>query len=165
MTATRRGIITALIVLGAASSVGAQDSATTQPGSQVFRVDDSGTVVLDPVLEMQWQPPGRENSGSSVVSATTRVSVQLNLAAWIGRSGRIYMTLPRTSGPTVRAAWVAGGTLLSGSVVSGDRTVVYAGPINSALMRDVIDIKLQADGARLIQPEVLAFAFEIEVNP
>lgn len=165
MTAARRGIVIALTVLGATTSLRAQDSGTAQAESQVFRVDDSGTVVLDPVLEMQWQPPGRENAGSSIVSAATRVSVQLNLAAWTGRTGRIYMTLPRTSGPTVRATWAAGGTLLSGSLVSGDRAVVYAGPINGALLRDVIDIELHADGARLIQPEVLAFAFEIEVNP
>jgi hypothetical protein len=102
---------------------------------------------------------------TALVSGSTRVSLQLNLAAWSGRSGRIYMTLPRTSGPTVRATWRAGGTLLSGSLISGDRAVVYAGRINGPVLRDVIDIKLEADGARLVEPEVLAFSFEIEIDP
>jgi hypothetical protein len=31
-------------------------------------------------------------------------------------------------------------------------------------MRDLIDIALEADGARLTQPEALAFGFEIELD-
>jgi len=130
---------------------------------RVFRVDDSGTVVLEPVLQMQWQPPGRSGS-TSLVSASTRVSVQLNLAPWVGRVGRIYMTLPRAPGPTVRATWKTGGTLLPGTLLSGDRTLVYAGPVTGPVMRDLIDIALEADGARLTQPEALAFGFEIELD-
>ncbi|MEA1619936.1 hypothetical protein SOQ14_13515 [Erythrobacter sp. T5W1-R] len=139
----------------------AQDQPTAS--ARVLKVDDSGTVVLDPVLEMQWQPPGRSGS-TSLVSASTRVSVQLNLAAWVGRSGRIYMTLPRAPGPTVRATWKTGGTLLPGTLLSGDRTLVYAGPVTGPVIRDLIEIALEADGARLTQPEALAFGFEIELD-
>ena len=101
---------------------------------------------------------------TSLVAGSTRVSVQLNLATWVGRTGRIYMTLPRTPGPTVRATWRTGGTLLPGTVISGDRTLVYAGPVTSPVLRDLIDIALEADGARLTQPEALAFGFEIELD-
>lgn len=144
-------------------SLAAQDEAVPPGDLRVYRVDDSGTVVLDPVLQMQWQPPGRSGA-TSLVSASTRVSVQLNLGQWIGRSGRIYMTLPRTAGPTVRATWRTGGTLLSGSLVSGDRTLVYAGSVTGPVMRDLIDMSLEVDGARLAQPEALAFGFEIELD-
>lgn len=153
----------ALIAAISAVPVQAQESPPSTPSGQVFRVDDSGTVVVDPVLEMQWQPPGRTGT-TSLVSASTRVSVQLNLASWVGRSGRIYMTLPRSAGPTVRATWSTGGTLLSGTLVSGDRALVYAGPVSSPLLRDLIDIEMEADGARLAQPEALAFGFEIEID-
>jgi hypothetical protein len=88
----------------------------------------------------------------------------LNLGAWVGQTGRIYMTLPRTSGPTVRASWTTGGGLLPGTMMSGDRSLVYSGPINAASMRDVIAIKLEADGSRLADAEALAFGFEIEVD-
>ncbi len=74
------------------------------------------------------------------------------------------MTLPRTPGPTVRATWTTGGTLLPGTLVSGDRALVYAGLVSGPLIRDLIDIQLQADGARLAQPEALAFGFEIEID-
>lgn len=146
---------------GASVAFAAQEDVVSS--GRVFRVDDSGTVVLDPVLEMEWQPPGRSGT-TSLVAGSTRVSVQLNLAAWVGRTGRIYMTLPRTPGPTVRATWRTGGTLLPGTVISGDRTLVYAGPVTGPVMRDLIDIALEADGARLTQPEALAFGFEIELD-
>lgn len=150
--------------LGCAMPAAAQDSAFPSATEKSFRVDDSGTVVLDPVLQMQWQPSGRANTNSPIVAASTRVSVQLNLASWEGRVGRIYMTLPRTTGPTVRASWNTGGTLLPGSLISGDRSVVFIGSISGPILRDLIDIKLEADGARLIQPEALVFGFEIEID-
>lgn len=154
-------ILLACLCASILTPAASQDQAP-EPG-RVFRVDDSGTVVLDPVLEMQWQPPGRSGS-TSLVSASTRVSIQLNLAPWVGRSGRIYMTLPRTPGPTVRATWRTGGTLLPGSVLSGDRTLVYSGAVTGPVIRDLIDISLEADGTRLSRPEALAFGFEIELD-
>lgn len=141
-----------------------QEPGAAPASAQAFRIDDSGSVVLDPVLRLDWQQAGRVGTSSPLVSASTKVNVQLNLTAWTGRTARIYMTLPRTSGPSVRATWTTGGTLLPGTLISGDRALVFAGPINGPLMRDLIDIKLEADGVRLVNPEALAFGFEIEVD-
>lgn len=149
-----------LLAFGMPAPVAAQTGSTAQ---QTFRVDDTGTIVLDPFLKMQWQQIGRVGA-SNIVSATTRVSVSLNLSPWTGRSGRIFMSLPRTSGPSVRATWTTGGSLLPGTLISGDRALVYAGPINAAFLRDLIDMKLEADGTRLVGTEALAFGFEIEVD-
>ena len=146
-----------------AGPASAQVAASASPASRTFRVDDTGTFVLDPYLQMQWQPFGR-GGATNIVSANTKVSVQLNLSPWLGQAGRIYMTLPRTSGPTVRASWTTGGVLLPGTVVSGDRSLVYQGPITAVSMRDVMAIKLEADGSRLGDAEALAFGFEIEID-
>jgi hypothetical protein len=156
--------LAALLTAASASPAHAQPAQTAEPSARTFRVDDSGTVVLDPFLEMQWQPTGSA-AGSTIVSASTRVSVQLNLAPWIGQAGRIYMTLPRSSGPTVRASWRTGGGLLAGSLISGERTLVYSGPIGSVILRDIIDLKLEVDSTRLAGPESLSFGFEIELAP
>jgi hypothetical protein len=164
MTRIAPAFVVACALLTPSAGTQAQSGAEPSTTGQVFRVDDSGTVVLDPVLQMQWQPAGRSAS-SPLVSASTRVSVQLNLLPWVGRNGRIYMTLPRASGPTVRATWQTGGTLLPGELLSGERALVYAGAINGPLLRDIIDIKLEADGARLSGSEALTFGFEIEVDP
>ncbi len=154
-----------LAALGCA--LGPSPAATAQtvlPAGRSFVIDDSGSVVLDPYLEMQAPPIGGA-APSNIVSASTRVSVQLNLAAWLGRSGRIYMSLPRTTGPTVRASWTSGGALLPGTMVSGDRSLVFSGPIAAPVVRDIIDIRLEVDGTRLLASEALAFGFEIEVDP
>lgn len=164
---------TALLVAGAialapalAAPVQAQSSATpaATTASAPMRVDDTGTVVLNPYLEMKWLPkPG--NSGSRIVEAATRVSVQLNTTPFLGRSGRIYMVLPRGTGPTVRATWTSGGKLLPGQVLSGERALVYRGAVRGPLLTDLLDLHLQVDSTRLIQPQALAFGFEIEVDP
>jgi len=164
MTRIAPAFVFALAFANLPAGAQAQTATASPMSGQVFRVDDSGTVVLDPVLQMQWKPVGQA-SASPLVSASTRVNVQLNLLPWVGRTGRIYMTLPRTSGPTVRATWQTGGTLLPGEMLSGTRTLVYAGAINGTLLRDILDIKLEADGARLSGSEALGFGFEIEVDP
>lgn len=156
--------LAAFLILSAPSVALAQTAATAEPGARTFRVDDSGTVVLDPFLEMQWQPTGPAGA-SNIVSASTRVSIQLNLTPWVGQTGRIYMTLPRSSGPTVRASWRTGGGLLAGSLISGERTLVYSGPIGSPILRDIIDLRLEVDSTRLAGPESLSFGFEIELAP
>lgn len=167
MIKTIAGISLPLVMIISAPSTFAQDSTASDMAGGVagrtFRVDDTGTVVLDPYLEMKWQP-ALSSSGSRIVSATTKVSAQLNLTAWIGKAARIYMTLPRNAGPTIRATWSTGGTLLPGRLLSGDRALVYAGPIRSGLLRDLIDLTLEVDSTRLVQPQALAFGFEIEVQ-
>ena len=145
------------LMAGLGCALGPSPTASAQavfPAGRSFVVDDSGSVVLDPYLEMQ-APPIAGAAPSNIVSASTRVSVQLNLAAWVGRSGRIYMSLPRTSG----------GALLPGTMVSGDRSLVFSGPIAVPVVRDIIDIRLEVDGTRLLASEALAFGFEIEVDP
>lgn len=149
-------------LLTLAAGAFAQGTSPDEPSSPAIRIDDSGTVVVDPVLAMRWQPAGR-TAASPLVSATTRVAVQLNLAAWVGQTGRVYMTLPRGPGPAVRATWQTGGTLIPGTLMSGERAMVYAGTIAAPVMRDQIEITLEADGSRLEHPEALSFGFEIEV--
>ena len=53
-----RRLTTALIagLIGSASLASGQASDPAPTGSQAMRIDDSGTVVVDPVLAMRWQP-------------------------------------------------------------------------------------------------------------
>lgn len=162
-------IALALLGLWSAPTVlahAAQDSLTAMlaGAASAVPVDDTGTMVLDPSLALQWAPH-RSQSGSTIVSASTQVNVQLNLANWQGRHARIYMVLTRGSGATVRASWTSGGRLLPGALLSGERALVYAGAITTPTLRDVLLIQLEADSRRLVQPQALSFAFEIEVNP
>lgn len=115
--------------------------------------------MLDPSLTLQWVP-----GAGALASASTTVSLQLNVANWIGQSAHIYMALPPANAGLVRATWTSGGRLLPGTMVSGERRLVYVGRIDSATLRDILRVRLDADSRRLPQSQTLAFGFEIEIG-
>lgn len=128
-------------------------------------IDDTGTQVRNAQLKMKWDQvaPGKGDPGT--VSGTTPVDVRLNLSPWVGRSARIYLVLPVQAGGEVRASWTTRGPLLPGQIRSGDRTLVYSGPITSATLEDTWEVALQADGRQLVRAERIAFHFELEITP
>ncbi|MCY7319230.1 MAG: hypothetical protein LH617_10985 [Ramlibacter sp.] len=131
-----------------------------------FRIDETGTVVSDPVINMKWRTP---SAGSRVldntVEATLRVDVRLNLAPWINQQSRIYMVLAPVNSDRVRARWTTQGRLLPGTVTSGERALVYQGPAGPAALTESLLLTLETDGQRLTQQQTLNFHFEIEVGP
>jgi hypothetical protein len=76
----------------------------------------------------------------------------------------VYLALPEQPVGPVTAEWTTQGKLLPGQLVSGNRTLVYAGPIRTSLLEDTIVLKLSADGRRLISPQRLQFHFEIDID-
>lgn len=131
-----------------------------------FRIDETGTVVSDPVINMKWRTP---SVGSRVldntVEATLRVDVRLNLAPWINKQARIYMVLAPVNSDRVRARWTTQGRLLPGTVASGERALVFQGPAAPATLTESLLLTLETDGQRLTQQQTLNFHFEIEVSP
>ncbi|MDB5941591.1 MAG: hypothetical protein JWQ13_1157 [Ramlibacter sp.] len=129
------------------------------------RIDETGTVVSEPVVNMKWRnvAPGRVRENT--VEATLRVDVRLNLAPWINQSSRIYMVLAPVTGERVRARWTTQGRLLPGTLYSGERALVYQGPASPATLVESLLLTLETDGERLTQMQTLNFYFEIEVSP
>ena len=119
--------------------------------AETYKVDDSGSQVQGNHLRMKWDDRVPGPGSRSTVSAETVVLVRLNLSQWQGRQGRIHMALPAQSSGPVTATWTTRGTLLPGALRAGERTLVYAGPI-------------QADGQRMTRTEQLDFSFEIDVG-
>ncbi len=142
-----------LAVLGASGSA----TATT------YRVDDSQTQVLESTMPMRWQEfsPAASNH---LIEGSTRVHARLNLSPWQGKVGKIYMALPAQSIGSVQVSWRGQGKLLDGALLSGQRSLVYAGPINTALLDDVLSVNLQADGRLVRSLHRLEFHFEIDVD-
>ncbi len=137
--------------------------AATSAYAATFRVDDSQTQVLESTLPMRWQefsPSARNHT----IEGNTRVHVRLNLSAWQGKAAKIYMVLPAQSIGTVQVSWRGQGKLLSGHLVSGQRSLVYAGPIQSALLDDVLALNLRADGRMVGSLHRLEFHYEIDVD-
>ncbi|ROU08544.1 hypothetical protein D9T17_03425 [Lysobacter enzymogenes] len=137
--------------------------AATAASAATHRVDDSGSQVMNPNVQMRWDAnvPGARGRG---VAGALEVALRLDVAAWRGRNGRIYMTLPASPSGPLQVAWTTQGRLLPGRLVSGERALVYAGPIGEDALRDRLRLDLQADGQRLDRAQTLTFSFEIDLD-
>lgn len=129
-----------------------------------FRVDDSSSLPSEPNTTMRWRFLSPSRAADNLVEGTTLVTVRLNVAPWRNKTGKIYMVLPEQPIGRVTAEWATQGRLLPGQLISGNRTLVFTGPIRSSLIEDTIALKLQTDGRRLTAPQRLEFHFEIDVD-
>lgn len=134
-------------------------------GAATFRVDEAGTVVSQPVVNMRWRHlvPGR--GADNTVEANVRVDVRLNLAPWLNRPARLYMVLAPVNSDRVLVRWSTQGRLLPGSLYSGERALVFEGAAGPAVLNESLLLTMETDGERLTQLQNLNFHFEIEVSP
>lgn len=129
-----------------------------------YRVDDSASQVQGSSVRMKWDDVAPKRGARATVSGQTSVIVRLNVAPWKGRQGRIYMRLPAQPSAPVTASWTTRGPLLPGTLRDGERSLVYAGLIQTDLIEDTQLLTIEADGPRLTRAEQLDFTFEIDVE-
>lgn len=131
----------------------------------IYRVDDTGTVVGQPVTPMRWRHlvPGR--AADNTVEGRVPVALRLNLGNWLNRQARIYMALAPTEGEQLLVAWRTQGRLLPGQMRGGSRAVVFEGVVREAFLQETLLLELTADGRKLERAQSLEFHFEIEVSP
>ena len=129
-----------------------------------FRVDDSLTLPSETNTPMKWRSLAPNRVAGNAVEGSSILTIRLNTAPWLNRTGKIYMALPEQPIGQVTAEWTTQGRLLPGQLTSGNRTLVFAGPVRANLIEDTIVLKLSADGRRLVAPQRLQFYFEIDVD-
>jgi hypothetical protein len=129
-----------------------------------FRVDDSLSLPSETTTTMKWRSLAPNRVVGNAVEGTNIVTVRLNFAPWLNRTGKVYMALPEQPIGKVTADWTTQGKLLPGTLQSGNRTLVFAGPIRVSLLEDTIVLRLTADGQRLVAPQRLQFYFEIDLD-
>ncbi len=127
-----------------------------------FLVDDSKSTVLDANLPLQWRSQSPSN-GDHAVQGVTRVQVRLDTSAWVGKPARIYMALPAQPIGLVKASWQTQGQLLSGQLNSGQRGLVWSGPVPRGFLEDVLTVTIVSDGRLLSAAQLLRFYFEIDL--
>lgn len=134
-------------------------------GAATFRVDDSGSIPGEVQTPMRWRSLAPDRSaGTNDVEGNVLVTVRLNLAPWLNRQGRIFLSLPQQPVGLVNAEWSTQGKLIAGKVTSGSRTLVYSGPIRTALLEDTLMLRIWTDGRRLVSSQRLDFNFEIDID-
>ena len=129
-----------------------------------FRVDEVGTFPQESTAPMRWRQIAPSRGGDNSVEGSSTVNVRLNLAPWLNRSGRLYLVLPQQPLVEVRAGWTTQGRLLPGRLKSGERQLVYTGPITTPMLEDTLVLTIETDGTRLTSALRLNFHFEIDVD-
>ncbi len=128
------------------------------------RLDDSQSHTVPPNVQMQWRPVAKSRSDVGGMEAWLRVNVRIDTSEWIGRSGRVYMVLPRDETSTIEAVWTTQGRLLGGRLVSGERALVYAGQIPGATLQDQFHVRLRSGADWQSNTRRLNFHFEFDAD-
>ena len=126
-------------------------------------IDDSGTQSLEPSVSMRWKTAAPSRSAAdNLMIGTTTIRVRINVTPWLHRSGRIYLNLPAQQPGPITASWIAQGRLSSGQVRSGNRALIYAGPIATPFIEDVLKFQFGVDGSLMRRPFPVTFRFEMD---
>lgn len=131
--------------------------------ASTIRVDDSGTVVNQPVVAMRWRKPVPSRAQDHNVDAEIRVALRLNMAPLLNQQVRLFMGLAPVNADPVIATWRTQGRLLPGTVRSGGRTLIFNGIASSARIEETIDVTLTTDGRNLATTQTLQFYFEADL--
>ena len=129
-----------------------------------YRVDDSATIPLESSAVLRWRQIAPSRGGDNTVDGSTTVQVRLNLSPWLKRSGRVFLVLPEQPPGRVVVRWTTQGRLLPGQLASGQRALVFTGPIASPVLDETLVLRIETDGTRLSSSYRLAFHFEIDVD-
>lgn len=133
-------------------------------GANPHRLDDSLSHTVPPNVQMQWLPLKSGQPFAGGMEAGLRVNIRIDTRDWIGRSGRIYMVLPRDEASTVEAVWTTQGRLQAGRLVSGERALVFAGPITAPTLEDQLQMRLRSHADWQSNSRRLNFHFELDAD-
>ena len=133
-------------------------------GAATYRVDEAGTFPQESSTAMRWRQVAPSRGGDNTIEGSATVNVRLSLYPWLNRQARLFMVLPEQPVAPVRVSWTTQGRLQPGHLVSGQRALVYAGPITAAILDETLVLKLEADGTRMGSAQSLKFHFEIDVD-
>lgn len=126
-------------------------------------LDDSGTQSLEPLVYMRWKTPAPPRSGrdDELIGSTT-IRVRINVMPWRKRTVKIYLALPAQPPGPIRATWIAEGLLRSGQASTGNRVLVYQGPITTPYLEDVLKFQFAMNAQLMRRTVPVKFQFELD---
>ena len=126
-------------------------------------IDDAGTQSLEPAVSLRWKSlePSRRAADNLLIGNTT-IRVHLNVLPWLHRQGRIYLTLPAQAPGPIGAVWNTRGTFRAGQLRSGNRVLLYAGPISAPFLEDVFTLQFSIDAALVRRAFPVNLRFEMD---
>jgi len=149
-------LIVALLVALALAAAPA-DAAT-------YRIDDSASLPRESTALLGWRSAVPSRYGDDTLQGTIGVALRLDVGAWRGNAGRIYLVLPEQTTAGVRLAWRTQGRLLPGQATPGQRVLVFAGSIATPYLEDRLELDIETGGGDFPGTQPLNFHFEIDVD-
>ncbi len=104
---------------------------------------------------------------NALIAELKAVELKIDVSAHTGRQVRIYLQLPLVvkglrGAHGLRVEWATRGHLLSGSVVPGNRTLIFHGTVMTREISDVFDFSLFIDSRQFQGGLGFDPVFEIE---
>jgi hypothetical protein len=125
-------------------------------------IDDSGSQALEPCVSMHWKTATPRSGADNLMVGTTTIRVRINVMPWLRRSGRIYLALPAQQPGPIGLSWITHGRFMQGEVRSGNRVLLYAGPITTPFMEDVFKFQFALAGSLLPRATPVTYHFEMD---
>lgn len=148
----------------AAALLAAQVLAAAPAAAATYRLDDSASMPRESTALLAWSSAVPSRSGDDALHSTIGVALRLDVGAWQGRAGRIYLVLPEQSTSGVRLAWRTQGRMLPGQATHGQRVLVFEGSIAAPYLEERLELDIEASGGQLLGTQPLNFHFEIDVD-
>jgi hypothetical protein len=126
--------------------------------SNSVTIDDSGTQSLNPAVSMRWK------TATPAPSRLWSVRVRINVMPWLRHAGRIYLSLPAQEPGPMRLSWNTQGRFLPGQVQSGNRALIYSGPITTPFMEDTLTLQFVVGGTLMRRPVPVTYHFEMDAS-
>lgn len=126
-------------------------------------LDDSRTHTVPPNVQMQWRPQTPSNPAGGM-EAYLRVNVHIDTADYKGRTGRVYLVMVNDDNASLDAVWTGTGRLRDGQVSSGERTLVYAGRIDTDALTDQFTMRLRTGADWRSDQRRVRMRFELELD-
>lgn len=136
------------------------------------RLDDSLSPRQRVETTTRWLYDGvgdwNEEQMNALVADVSAMEFRLNTAPYVGKNAEIYLTIPgHVSGlrvPTaMRVEWKTRGTFTPGSLIPGDRALVYRGKITASVMSDYFDFRIYLDARTSERGLEFDPVFEIDI--
>jgi hypothetical protein len=131
--------------------------------AKTVTIDDSGTQSIEPSVNLRWKSPTPPHTGvDNLMLGATTIRVRINVMPWLRHTGKIYLNLPAQQPGPITASWATQGKFLPGQVQSGNRALVYAGPIAAPFLEDVLTFRFTVDGTLVRRGFPVSFHFEMD---
>jgi len=138
------------------------------------KLDDSLSPRQRVETTARWRYDGtgdwNEDQINALVAQVSAMQFRLRTAPYVGKNAEIYLSIPQNVvglkvPNAMRVEWTTHGTFAPGSVIPGNRALVWRGKITQPVMSDYFDFSIYFDARNWERGIEFDPVFEIDTSP